>query len=156
MALSQTVIRELRQELDRLQQTRQRLDERISGIQVVLSADSSRLGGGKPPETRGASTRRPQESRGHQGSLREAILGILRSTPALDVGGVTQRLRDTGFQVGGTTSLRDRAGNELRRLRIVGVLKKEGRKKYRLLTPPVADQTINDAAPEADTGGGAN
>jgi len=142
MPLSDAVVRELRAELDRLEQSKAELDARISGIRIVLNGS---LNGHRAAATNGTAAPVMPIAKKNGVTLRSAILDILRETRVADVAEVTRRLNEHGFTVGGATSLRERTSHELRRLRTRGIVTRR-RSKYRLAAGPALAEAAADAA----------
>src|SRR5262249_24765916 len=123
MSLSIQVVRELQRELGELLQRRESLNVRIKSIELIVrSADprQGRLHG--PLESRKSHVGDHAAAR-KRGALRATVLEILNGLPGGgDAQLVTERLRAHGFNVGGSTSLRQRVSHELARLSRLGVL----------------------------------
>jgi hypothetical protein len=130
MAFSQAVIRELQGELARLQRDREKLEQHMNSLQAVLAGITNGTNGHdvqRPNTVVSDRVRNPV-------SLRATILEILRGVPAgANTSEIAELLVQRQFQIGGSTSLRERITHELRRLRLSGIVRKSRNKKFRLL-----------------------
>lgn len=105
MPLSESVLGELREELNELLEEQQRVGARIQAIRHLLGDPVAILAGS--PEERA--------------SLKDTILGIVGKQP-MKAADVTAILRDYGYTVPGKTDLHHRVYNEMFRLMRTGIL----------------------------------
>jgi hypothetical protein len=126
MGLSVSALNELRRELAELRRTRETLDSRIQGIELIVSserAQAQRSGDAVPVAP---ATSRPRQSKGgSQVSLRTRVLETLRRVPGSNSAEVVQLLEGEGFRVSGVTSLRNRVSHEISRLGRLGMVRRE-------------------------------
>jgi hypothetical protein len=108
MAFSESFMRELRQELDRLEGERRDLDTRINTLRRLLStAEQPSL---LPTVT-------PAQPRAAPETFKECVIAVLREHSGLRTPDITKTLRERGWVPGGGTDLGHRVYNELWRMR---------------------------------------
>ena len=111
---SDSFLRELKQELQRLELQRVELDDRIGRLRAVLSGAASQLSLLDDHRTKGAD----------DGTFKSLVLGIIRQHPGIHTPQITRMIRDRGLGPGGTTDLGHRVYNEIWRMRRKGEVDK--------------------------------
>jgi hypothetical protein len=132
MALSRNALDELRRELAEVRQRRTILDAHIQGLELVLSAEqnSGRLADSLDSDARSLRfATQPKRSsvtrRREKGSFRKTVLDALQKAPGSKCADLVRLIEDEGFQINGSTSLRNRISHEIYRLRRLGVVRRE-------------------------------
>ena len=120
MPLSKRVVRELHRELKNLQSIRDGALARIGALEILLTEAKAVEGRERVSRMDG----RVPDSRGGRPSLRARVLTILEEVSSSSAGDMARRLEATGFEVGGSTTLRERVAHELSRLRRKGVVQR--------------------------------
>ena len=149
MALSRSALEELRRELVEVRHTRDALDARIQGIELILAAEQAgsaglRSGGdGFDAQARGTRVTVPANRsavgrRREKGSFRRMVLDALQKAPGSKCADLARLIEDEGFRIAGSTSLRNRISHEIYRLRRLGVVRRERGGLY-VVTPTTPD-----------------
>lgn len=138
MALNQTTLKALRNELASLLTKRRDIDVMIHSVQAVLSrfADSSRATNGTTTAGDPVSRTSPMVKRHcvKRGELRRCMLDILGSASPLSSARIASQLADRGIRIGGRTDLRHRVTKELARMRHAGLLDRRATGEYQIAT----------------------
>lgn len=109
MALSTSVVQELRRELQRLEAERNKLGEQIDAIRRLIDDGPER-----PKFTFGGTV--TETSLPAPKSVKATVLDVLLQHPGWKSGQVTSFLRERGFETGGDTKLSHRVYNEIWRM----------------------------------------
>lgn len=102
MAISYSVLQELKRELSDLERARTGIEARINALKLILRSH--------PIKT--AAKKRAKYARGLKAKLRT----LVRETPGLQLGSILKALEEAGFSLSGKTPLRERVNRELRRM----------------------------------------